>query len=104
MHIKLAFNTLQKTYDNSDSYTFKHNEVLIDKPMFSRIVVLKLTKTPMYKLYYDKLQPFFGQEKLELNYMDTDSFVISIKTAHFIEDLYNLEEVFDFSNLNKKTI
>ena len=34
--------------------------------------------------------------------MDTDSFVISIKTADVIEDLYNLKDSFDFSNLNQE--
>ena len=27
----------------------------------------------MYKTYYDKLQPHFGQENLQLHYIDTDS-------------------------------
>ena len=33
--------------------------------------------------------------------MDTDSFVLSVNTKDIIKDLKNLEEIFDFSNLDK---
>ena len=33
--------------------------------------------------------------------MDTDSFVLSVNTKDIIKDLKNLEDLFDFSNLNK---
>ena len=33
--------------------------------------------------------------------MDCDSFVLSIETQHIINDLKNLEDLFDFSNLNE---
>ena len=33
--------------------------------------------------------------------MDTDSFVLSVNTKDIIKDLENLEDVFDFSNLDK---
>ena len=55
----------------------------------------------MYETYYDKLQPYFGQEKLKLHYMDCDCFVLSIETRKFNNDLKNLEDLFDFSNLNE---
>ena len=36
--------------------------------------------------------------------MDTDSFVLSIKTKDVFENLYKLKVIFDFSNLNKEKI
>ena len=33
--------------------------------------------------------------------MNCDSFVLSIKTQNIINDLKNLEDLFDFSNLNE---
>ena len=33
--------------------------------------------------------------------MDTDSFVLSVNTKGIIKDLKNLEDIFDFSNLDK---
>ena len=65
--------------------------------------VLELSKLLMYETYYDTLQPYFGQENLQLHYMDTDSFVLSIKTKDIIEDLFNLKDLFDFSNLNEES-
>ena len=55
----------------------------------------------MYETYFDKLQSYFGQENIHLHYMDTDSFVLSVNTKDIIKDLKNLEDIFDFSNLDK---
>ena len=33
--------------------------------------------------------------------MDTDSFVLSVNTKDIIEDLKNLEDIFDFSDLDE---
>ena len=55
----------------------------------------------MYEKYYHKLQPYFKQQNLQLQIMDTDSFVLSINTKDTIKDLINLEDFFHFSNLNE---
>ena len=98
---KLIFNGINKSYENYDSYTFKQNEVLMDKPLYLGFSVLELSKFLMYETYYDKLQPYYGQDILKLHYMDCDSFVLSIETQNIINDLKNLEDLFDFSNLNE---
>ena len=98
---KLTFNGIHKSYENCDSYTFKQNEVLMDKPIYLGFTVLELSKLLMYETYYDKLQPYFRQENIQLHYMDTDSFILSVNTKDIIKDLKNLEDIFDFSNLDK---
>ena len=98
---KLIFNGIHKSYENCDSYTFKQNEVLMDKPLYLGFSVLELSKLLMYETYYDKLQPYFRQENIQLHYMDTDSFVLSVNTKDIIKDLKNLEDIFDFSKLDK---
>ena len=40
-------------------------------------------------------------KNIHLRYMDTDSFVLSVNTKDIIEDLKNLEDVFDFSNIDE---
>ena len=55
----------------------------------------------MYETYYDKLQPYFGQENLQLHYIDTDGMILSMKTENIIKDLKSLEDIFDFSNLDE---
>ena len=34
----------------------------------------------MYGTFYDELQPYFGQKKLQLHYMDTDGILIAMNT------------------------
>ena len=55
----------------------------------------------MYGTYYDILQPYFGDENIHILYLDTDSFVLSVNTKDIIKDLKNLEDIFDFSNLDE---
>ena len=98
---KLTFNGIHKSYENCDSYVFKKNEVLMDRPIYLGFAVLELSKLHMYETYYDILQPYFGQENIQLHYIDTDAFVLSLKTQDTIKDLKNLEDIFDFSNLDK---
>ena len=98
---KLTFTGIHKLYENCDSYTFKQNEVLMDKPIYLGFSVLELSKLLMYETYHDTLQPYFGQEIIKLHYMDCDSFALSIETQNIINDLKNLEDFFDFSNLDK---
>ena len=98
---KLTFNGIHKTYENCIIYTFKQNEVLMDKPIYLGFTVLELSKLLMYETYYDKSQPYFGQENIQLHYMDTDSFILSVNTKDIIKDLKNIEDIFDFSNLDK---
>ena len=75
----------------------------MEKLIYLGFTVLELSKLLMYETYYDKLQPYFGQKNLNLHYMYTDSFVLSGITKDIVKDLKNLEDIFDFSNLDKKT-
>ena len=70
----------------------------MDKPIYLRFAILELSKLLMYQTYYEKLQPYFGQEKLQLHYMDTVSFALSANIKNIIKDLKNHEELFDFIN------
>ena len=55
----------------------------------------------MYEWYYDKMQPYFGEDNLELHYLDTDSFIFSFKPIKsLIEDLKHFKDDFDFSDLD----
>ena len=98
---KLTFNGIQKSYENYDSYTFKQNQVVMDKAIYVGFSILELSKLHMYETYYDTLQPYFGQENLQLHYIDTDRMFLSMKTENIIKDLKNLENIFDFSNLDE---
>ena len=98
---KLTFNGIQKSYENYDSYTFKQNQVIMGKAIYVGFSVLELSKLHMYENYYDKLQPYFGQENIELHYIDTDGMIMILKTENTINDIENLEDIFDFSYLDE---
>ena len=61
------------SFTNCDCFTFKQNEVFMDKPLYIGFSILELSKLLMYKTYCDKLQPYLGRENLQLHYMDCDS-------------------------------
>ena len=98
---KLTFNGIQKSYENYYSFTYKKNEIVMDKAIYVGFAILELSKLHMYETYYDTLQPYFRQENLQLHYVDTDGMILSMKTKDIIKDLKNLEDIFDFSNLDE---
>ena len=52
----------------------------------------------MYEFWYDYMKPKYGND-VKLCYMDTDSFIMNIKTNVFYEDIANdVENRFDTSN------
>ena len=98
---ELTFNGIQKSYENYDSYTFKQNQVVMDKAICVGFAILELSKLHMYETYYDTLQPYFRQENLQLHYIDTDRMILSMRTENIIKDLKKSEDIFDFSNLDE---
>ena len=56
----------------------------------------------MYEFWYHYIKPKH-KDKARLFYMDTDSFIINIKTEAFYEDTAdNVKECFDTSNYDKR--
>ena len=52
----------------------------------------------MYELWYDYMKPKYG-DNVKLCCMDTDSFIMHIKTEDFYKDIANdVEKRFDTSN------
>ena len=52
----------------------------------------------MYEFWYDHMKPKYN-DKVKLCYMDTDSFIMSIKTNDFYKDIaIDVEKRFDTSN------
>ena len=63
--------------------------------------ILDISKTLMYKFWYDYFKPKYG-DRTKLCYTDTDSFIIYIITEDFFEDISNdVESWYDTSNYNE---
>ena len=53
----------------------------------------------MYEFWYDYMKPKYGGDNVKLCYMDTDSFIMNIKTEDFYKDIANdVEKRFDTAN------
>ena len=50
----LTFNGIHISNENCDSYKFKPNEVLMDKPIYVGFAILYVWKQHMYETCYDK--------------------------------------------------
>ena len=53
----------------------------MNKPVYLGLSILEISKIAMYEFCYDYVEPKYG-EKAKLCYMDTDSFIVYIKTRH----------------------
>ena len=56
----------------------KKTKVRMTKPLYLGLSILDISKTVMYKFWYDYIKPKHG-DKAQLCYTNTDSFVIYIK-------------------------
>ena len=73
-------------------------KVKMNKPIYLGLSILEINKILMYEFWYDYMKPKYG-DNVKLCYMDTDSFVMNIKTEDFYKDISNdVEKMFDTSN------
>ena len=70
----------------------------MNKPVYLGLSILDWSKTLIYEFWYDYLQPKYG-ENVKLCYMDTDSFIVHVKTDHIYKEIPKVVEIrFDTSN------
>ena len=99
---KLSFKGIVDHYSKFIVYKFDKEKTVFDKPIYLGFSVLELSKLLMYEFYYHTLEPYW-QNKVQLHYMDTDSFILSFNAnnrelRNFLQE--NKDE-FDFSELDK---
>ena len=56
------------------------------KPVYLGLSILELSKIVMHEFWYDFVKPKYG-EKAKLYYMDTESFILYIKTDDIYKDI-----------------
>ena len=76
----------------------RKTQILMNKPVYLGLSTLELSKIVMHKFLYDCVKRKYG-EKAKLCYMDSDNFVVYIKTDDFYKDIAKDDETrSDFSN------
>ena len=79
----------------------KKTKVKMNKPIYLGMSILDISKTLMYKSWYDYFKPKYG-DRAKLCYTDTDSFIIHIITEDFFEDVFKDVEIWhDTSNYDE---
>ena len=60
----------------------------MNKPVYLGMSVLDISKTLMYKFWYDYIKPNY-EDRAKLCYTATDSFIIHIITEYFFADIFD---------------
>ena len=72
-------------------------QIFINKPAYLGLSILEISKMVMYEFWYDYVNPKYGK-KVKLCYMDTDRFIMYIKTDNIYKNIVeDAEARFDTS-------
>ena len=98
---KLPFVDKIAEYEKFNLYSFNKETIKFTKPIYVGFCVFEFSKLLLYERYYDKMQPYFGEDFLKLHYLETDSFIFPfIRNKNLIEDIKRFKEDFVFSDLD----
>ena len=73
----------------------RKTQIFMNKPVYLELQIIELSEIVMHEFGFDYIKPKYG-EKAKLPYVDTDSFIVYIKTEHIYRDI--AETRFDTSN------
>ena len=92
------FHTMKLIDNNLAIIEMRKVKVKMNKPIYLGLSILDISKITMYEFWYDYVKIKY-QDKARLCYMDTDSFVVNIKTKDFYKDInQDVNKRFDTSN------
>ena len=92
------YHTINLISEDLSIIEMKKTEVKMNKPIYLRLSILEISKTLMYEFWYDYMKAKYNND-VKLCYMDTDSFIMNVKTNDFYKDIANdVENRFDTSN------
>ena len=76
------YHTINLISENLSIIEMKKPKVKMNKPIYLGLSILEISKTLMYEFWYDYMKPKHNND-VKLCYMDTDSFIMNIKTNDF---------------------
>ena len=92
------YHTMKLIDNNLAIIEMRKVKVKMNKPIYLGLSILDISKITMYEFWYDYVKSKY-EDKARLCYMDTDSFVVNIKTKDLYKDIAeNVKERFDTSN------
>ena len=92
------YHTTKWFSENLLATEMKKAKVKMNKSIYLGLSILEISKILIYEFWYDYMKPKYG-DNVKLCYIDTDSFIIRIKTEDFYKDIVDdVEKRFDTSN------
>ena len=92
------YHTINLISEDLSIIEMKKTKGKLNKPIYLGLSVLEISKILMYEFWYNYMKPKYN-DSVRLCYMDTDSFVMHIKTNDFYKDIASdVENRFDTSN------
>ena len=80
------YHTMKRISDNLAIIEMRKIKVKMNKPIYLRLSILELSKITMYEFWYDYVKVKY-EDRARLCYMDTDSFVLNVRTKDFYRDI-----------------
>ena len=95
-----SYHTTKQFSENLLAIEMKKTKVKMNKPVYLGMSILDISKTLMYKFWYDYINPKY--EDRAKCYTDTDSFIIHIINEDFFEGVADdVTKWFDTSKYNE---
>ena len=92
------YHTINYTSEDLSLIEMNKAKIKMNKPIHLGLSILDISKLLMCDFWYDYMRPKYGNH-VKLCYVDTDSFIMNIKTEGFYKDIANdVEKGFDTSN------
>ena len=92
------YHTMKLIDDNLAIIEMRKVKVKMNKPIYLGLSILELSKITMYEYCYDYVKIKY-EDRVRLCYMDTDSFVLKVRTKYFYKDISeDVKDRFDTSN------
>ena len=96
------YHTINLISEDLSIIEMKKTKVKMNKPIYLRLSILEISKILMYEFWYDYMKSK-DNDNVRLCYMDTDSFIMNIKTNDFYKDISDdVDNRFDTSNYEVK--
>ena len=93
--------TRKQFSENLLAVEMKKTKVKMNKPVYLGMSILDISKTLMYKFWYDYIKPKY-EDRAKLCYTDIDSFIIHIITEDFYRYIVDdVKKWFDTSNYDE---
>ena len=92
------YHTMKLIDDNLAIIQMRKVKVKMNKPIYLGLSILELSKITMYEFWYDYVKVKY-EDRARLCYIDTDSFVLNVRTKDFYRDISeDVKDRFDTSN------